>query len=171
MCPQHRSMIADLGHDVSACTVSEDGISFALLIDAMYAPEPPLTTDCIDVLSGKWNVLHLFLCCVACHEAGCHVGRRKLQENEPTQIIQMPVCTYVTTELQHKYSMKRLHDSCSRFISKISLDIENLLRWHILGSKFGYKEALEHCDMFTENGQFDAINRWVCMTIHITYSI
>ncbi len=73
-------MIADMGHDVSACTVSEDGSSFAKLIDAMYAPEAPVTSDCIDVLSGKWNV-HMYI-----HTWGAMmqtVGRRKLQTISP----------------------------------------------------------------------------------------
>lgn len=53
----HRNMFADLGHDVSAYTVSEDGTSFAKLVDAIYAPEAPLTTDCIDDLSGMLSGL------------------------------------------------------------------------------------------------------------------
>ena len=69
------------------------------------------------------------------------------------------VCTYIPAELQHKYNMKRLHGSCSRFITNISLDIDNLPRWHILASKFGYKEALEHCNRFVGDGRFDTINR------------
>lgn len=111
-------MIADLGHDVSACTVSEDGISFALLVDAMYASEVPLTTDCIDVLSGKWNVLHTFICCVATMQTVIDASCKMMNPIN----IQIIVCTLQRPSC----SMKRLHDSCSRFISKIPLDIDNL---------------------------------------------
>ena len=48
-------MFADLEKDCISVTVSENGASFAMLVDAMYAPDRkgPLTEDCIDELSGK----------------------------------------------------------------------------------------------------------------------
>ena len=50
-----RNMIANLGQKACNFSVSEDSASFAMLVDAMYAPEleVPLTVDCIDELSGK----------------------------------------------------------------------------------------------------------------------
>ncbi len=63
------------------------------------------------------------------------------------------------TELQRKYNMKRLHGSCSRFISSIDLSVDNLPRWHILASKFKYTAALEHCRKFIGTERFDKINR------------
>lgn len=56
-------MFADLEQDCSSVTVSENGASFAMLVDAMYAPDRkgPLTEDCIDELSGKEFTPHCMM--------------------------------------------------------------------------------------------------------------
>lgn len=50
-----RNMFEDLEKDCNSVAVSENGASFAMLVDAMYAPDRkgPLTGDCIYDLSGK----------------------------------------------------------------------------------------------------------------------
>ncbi len=47
--------------------------------------------------------------------------------------------------MQRKYDMHRLHESCCIFVSKVELTCENLTRWHILATKYDFKEAMRHC--------------------------
>ena len=59
-----RSMLVDWRADCSAIEVSEDGASFAQLVDAMYArgmKEQALSADCIDKLSGTKGMWYISL--------------------------------------------------------------------------------------------------------------
>lgn len=47
--------------------------------------------------------------------------------------------------MQRKYDMHRLRESCSLFVSKVKLTFGNLTRWHILATKYDFKEAMRRC--------------------------
>ncbi len=133
--------------DCSAIEVSEDGASFAKLVDAMYArgmKEQALSANCIDKLSGTQCMWHYSSTSTlsACAAQAC------------TDMLRLDWLS----ELQRKFKMKDLHESCSLFITDISLTVDNLSR-HILASNFGFENAIEHCRKFVENGMFDAIRR------------
>lgn len=67
--------------------------------------------------------------------------------------------TQILADLQRKYDMPRLHETCSIFISKIKLSGLNFARWHILASKYDFKEAADHCRKFLASGVFDTIHK------------
>ncbi len=73
----------------------------------------------------------------------------------------MLLLTYLQflADLQRKYDMPSLHETCSIFISKIELSGLNFARWHILASKYDFKEAVGHCREFLASGVFDTIRK------------
>ncbi len=137
-------MFADLGHDISAYTVSEDGASFAKLVDAIYAPEAPLTTDCIDDLSGMLSGL-----CESIQIKDCRC--------------KLPGYGLIPFVCDGRVAAKKLHEASARELLPLHqqhlIDSRKSPRWHSLAKTFGYTSALEHCQKFIVSHHFDAINR------------